>query len=80
MHYNTLEAKDQRVHQSTQGQLLSDDYTDIGVCVLRKERHVVIWLRRGYKLQSLIKTTSSGQIQSDENGTIGPLLIIFSKT
>ena len=52
----------------------------LGVCVYWARR--VLFLngcREGCKLQSLIKTTSSGQIESDENGTIGLVLIIFSE-
>ena len=91
-----LETQDQRVHQSTQRQLLSDNYqcsvhcgwtsyelmyVQIRVCVYWvKESHVFIWLQRGARTSIAHKTTSSGQIQSNENGATGPLPIIFSET
>ena len=91
-----LETQDQRVHHSTQGQLLSGNYqyslrcgwasyelmyVQIRVCVywVRRVMFLYGW-REMRKLQSLIKTTSSGQIQSDKNGTTGPLPILFSET
>ena len=88
--------QDQRVHQFTQGQLLSDNYqcslhcgltshelmyVQIRVCVYWVRRVIFLYgCREGREFQSLVKTTSSGQIQSDENGTTGPLPIIFSET
>ena len=91
-----LETQDRRVHHSTQGQLLNDNYqysihcgwasyelmyVQIRVCVywVRKVMFLYGWIE-GPKLQSLIKTTSSDQIQSDKNGTTGPLPILLSET
>ena len=51
-------------------------------------RAFVYWVRgvmflygwiEGWKFQSLKKTTWSGQIQSNKNGTTGPLHILFSE-
>ena len=96
--YNTvkLETQDQRVHHSTQEQLVSENYqyslhcewascklmyVQIGVCVYWVRRVMFLYdSREGCKLQSLIKTTSSGQIQSDKNETTAPLPILFSET
>ena len=97
MHYTIkLETQDQRVHHSTQGQLLVDNYqyslhcgwasyelmyVQIRVCVywVKKVTFLCSW-RKERKLQSLVKTTSSGQIQYDKNGTTGPLPILLSET
>ena len=92
-----LKRQDQRVVQSTQGQLLSDNYQYSLHCgwmsyellMYVQVRVCVYWVRRvkflhgcreWRELQSLIKTTSSGQIQSYKNGATGLHPIIFSET
>ena len=97
IHKIKLETHDQRILQSTQRQLLSDNYqcalhrgwTSYELLMYVQIRVCVYWVRRvmflygcreGRELQSLIKTTSSGQIQSYENGATGPLPIMFSES
>ena len=51
------------------------------VCVYWLRRVMLLYgLREGHELQSLIKTTSSSQIQSDGKGKTVPLPITFSET
>ena len=56
-------------------------YVQIRVCIYWVRRVMFLYgCREGRELQSLIKTTSSGQIQSYENGATGLLPIMFSET
>ena len=83
-----LETQDQSVHQSTQEQLLSDNYQHslpfdwtsyelhmyLRVCVSAVRRDMFYMAAEVHKMQSLIKTTSSDQIQCWWRGDDGASL------
>ena len=53
-------------------------YVQIRVCLYRVRTVMYLYgHREGHELRSFIKASSSGQVQSDEDGATGPLPILF---